>query len=308
MELSIETLAALPTTLIRSALAVWVGDHLDCPDADKEALRHRLQTIIDAASDADIEQMRATFRTAGDEWRLYPADPLAQRLTRTYMSAVATPYKITGEAHLHAFLASPARRRMVVCNHLSYTDTQVTDVVLWQAGLGDFAGRLVAVAGPKVYTEAWRRMASIALNTRKTAQSSVVASEQDALTPRELANVALQTLAHCAELMDAGMIVLLYPEGTRARDRRLQPFLRAAARYLNIEGVQVLPLAQEGGETMYPVDAPLMYPAEARLSFGEPFTPRDYPGKIGSLTEAHLRLSTLLPEPFRPREQAARVA
>ncbi|MSQ02138.1 MAG: 1-acyl-sn-glycerol-3-phosphate acyltransferase [Myxococcales bacterium] len=308
MELSIETLAALPTPLVRSALAGWVGDHLDCPTDAKHTLRLRLQEIIDAASDADIERMRGTFRTAGDDWRLYPADPLAQQLTRTYMAAVATPWIIHGEGNLRSFLGSPAQRRMIVCNHLSYTDTQVTDVVLWQAGLAEFAGRLVAVAGPKVYTEAWRRMASIALNTRKTAQSSVVASEQDTLTPRELANVALQTLAHCAELMDSGMIVLLYPEGTRARDGRLQPFLRAAARYLNIEGVQVLPLGQEGGETMYPVDAPLMYRAEARLSFGEAFTPREYPGKIGALTEAHVRLSALLSEPFRPHVDAARVA
>ncbi len=307
MELSIEVIASLPNALVRTGLAAWVAEHLEATPEERVALCTRLQVVIDTATDADIDKLRDTFTRAGDDWRLHLADPLARRLTRTYMAEAVFPWAIEGRENLASFLSSPARRRMVVCNHLSYTDTQVTDVVLSLAGLEDFAGRLVAIAGPKVYTDPWRRMASIALNTRKTAQSSTVASEQDTLTARELAVVALDTLAECGRLMDEGYIILLYPEGTRARERRLQPFLRAAARYLLIEGVEVLPLGQVGGELIFPVDSTIMVRQPATLVFGEAFTPREHGGKTAALAECHRRLAMLLPETHQPLEGAARV-
>lgn len=306
MELTIEGIAALSVDRVRRYLAAWVAAHLECDEATRDGLRARLQAVLDAATEAELDALRAAFLDAGSGWRLFRADPLAQRITRTYMAAAASPREVVGAEHLEQFLATPGRK-LVVCNHLSYTDTQVTDVVLAQAGLGAAADRLVAIAGPKVYTEAWRRMASIALNTRKTAQSNVLATEQDALTPRELAAIALETLADCGRLMDEGLVVLLYPEGRRSRDGRLQPFLRAAARYLAIEGVRVLPMAQTGGDTIFPVDAAVMRPGAARIVFGEAFSPKDHPGKTGAVAEAHRRVAALLPPEHRPLDGNAAV-
>lgn len=308
MDLSIELLASLSTPMIRSGLAAWVAQHLQDTDAARESLRVELQALLDQTDDAAITRMRETFAAAGDAWRFHPADPLSRAITRVFMNRVVAESEVLGGEHLEAFLAKPRQRRMVLCNHLSYTDTQVTDTVLVRAGFADVADRLVAVAGPKVYTDPWRRMASIALNTRKTAQSSAVASEQDTLTPRELAAVAFETMADCGRLMDEGYLVLLYPEGTRSRDGRLQPFLRAAARYLLIEGVEVLPLAQVGGERMFPRDAPALTPGRATLTFGAPFRPRDYPGKTATVDQAHTRIASLLPESHTPPAGAPRVA
>lgn len=300
MDMTIQSLSGLPAPVIRSALPAWVASHLDVGEAAQAELASELAKLVATATDADIRAMQAAFASAGEGWRLHPADPLARKLTRSYMSAVVQPWRFDGEAHLRAFLGSSSPRRMIVCNHLSYTDTQVTDVVLALAGHADVADRLVAIAGPKVYTESWRRMASIALNTRKTAQSSVVASEQDALTPRELAAIAFETLADCERLMDQGYIVLLYPEGTRSRDGRLQPFLRAAARYLGLPGLEVLPLAQTGGEAIFPIDARLMQRAAVSLRVGASFTPSACAGKWGALEAAHGALAGLLPEDQRP--------
>ena len=300
MEFSIERVAAMPTPLVRSALAPWVAGHLEATPEARAALAAQLQRIVDASSEGEIDQMRHTFANAGDAWRFHPADPLARRVTRAYMAAVVQPWSFQGLEPLNRFLASPAKRRMVVCNHLSYTDTQVTDVVLALAGLDSFADRLVAIAGPKVYTEPWRRMASIALNTRKTAQSSQVASEQGALSPRELAVVALETLADAVRLMDQGYIVLLYPEGTRARHGRLQPFLRAAARYLAIEGLEVMPVGQVGGERIFPMDATIMHQAAVNLVCGDSFLTANYTGKSAALDECHRRVAALLPDAYQP--------
>lgn len=307
MDVSIDLLASLTVPQVRTGLAAWVSGHLDADEDLREPLRLELQALLDASSDAAIEALRGTFARAGDAWRFHPADPLARAVTRVFMSHVVRTSTLAGTEHLEAFLAGPPARRLVVCNHLSYTDTQVTDVVFARAGLAAVADRLVAVAGPKVYTEPWRRMASIALNTRKTAQSSAVASEQDALGPRELAAIAFEAIADCARLMDEGYLVLLYPEGTRSRDGHLQPFLRAAARYLLIDDVRVLPMGQVGGEAMFPFEARGLRPGHATLTFGPSFASRDYPGKTTALAEAHVRVAGCLPPSHQPPEGGPRV-
>lgn len=294
MALRIEDLSALPVELVRSLLPDWVASHVDAPNATRSALVSSLRGLLESVDDAGILALRQEFAEAGEEYRLYPAVPLARRITRVFMAGLTADWTIDGAERLDRFLTSGPSRRMVICNHLSYTDTQVTDSVLAMAGRAEFADRLMAIAGPKVYTDAWRRMAAISLNTRKTAQSSAVATEQGALSPRELATIALDTIADCERRMDEGFIVLLYPEGTRSRDGALQPFLKAAGRYLLAPNLQILPMAQTGTDRIYPIDSAIMFAHPVRIVFGEPFVAADYPGKSGALGEAHRRVGELL--------------
>ncbi len=304
---SIEQIAALPVSTLRAVLPAWVASHAALPPDALAALQAALQARLDATSDDELATLLATFATAGEQYRLYPAVPFARGMTRTYMSALTPTWRVEGLDRLDAW-ASRGGRRMVVCNHLSYTDTQLTDSILCLEGRHAVADRLVAIAGPKVYTDAWRRLAAISLNTRKVAQSSAVATEQGALGPRELAQIAFDTLEDCTRLMDEGWIVLLYPEGTRSRTGRLQPFLRAAGRYLQIPGLQVIPMAQTGSERVFPIDAPKMYQDHVRIAFGEPFASADHPGKHGALAEAHRRVAALLPPEYRPASDAPAVS
>lgn len=300
MDLSLDEISALPLTMIRQFLPEWIAAHVAADDSVLDAIRADTRARVAAASDEELLAMQATFLSAGDEYRLYPAAPFARDVTRLFMAHLTAPGVVSGLDHLERFLTTGPRRRMVICNHLSYTDTQVTDVVLLKHGLAAVADRLVAIAGPKVYTDPWRRMAAIALNTRKTAQSSVVATEQDALGARELAAVARETIADCERLMDEGWIILLYPEGTRSRTGQLQPFLRASARYAALPDVQVLPMAQTGTDHVYPIGSEVMFPRPVALRFGEAFVAAEHPGKTGSLTEAWRRLAGLLPDGYRP--------
>lgn len=296
---SIDEIAAIPVPVARDLLAGWVAAHATLDPDGAAALTHRLQALVDSVGDDAIAGLLRTFRDAGAEYRLYPADPFARAVTRIYMRALTPTWSVEGLTQLDAFLAGGGRR-MVVCNHLSYTDTQITDSLLCLEGRDALADRLVAIAGPKVYTDAWRRLAAISLNTRKTAQSSAVATEQETLDARALAAVAFQTMEDCARLMDEGWVILLYPEGTRSRNGRLQPFLRAAGRYLRIEGLRVIPMAQTGTNHIFPIDDPLMHPWPATLAFGEPFEPAAVPGRHGAVEEAWRRVAALLPEPYQP--------
>lgn len=307
MDLTTEALAALQPAAIRSLLPHWIATHVSAPEDVSEEMRGAVAAVLAAVSDEQLVTLQQTFIAAGEGYRLHPADPVASRITRTFMRFLSPGWSVTGAEHLDSFLESGPRRRLIVANHLSYTDTQLTDSILCLSGRSAVADRLVAIAGPKVYTEPWRRMAAVALHTRKTAQSSAVATEQDAIGVRELAAIAFETIRDCEQLMDRGYIVLLYPEGSRSRTGRLGPFLRAASRYLAVADLQVLPLAQTGSEAVYPIDAPVMYPSPTQVAFGPAFNAGDHPGKGAALAEAHARLARLLPERYRPAEGAPAV-
>jgi len=299
---SIETIAGLPAEAIRQLLPDWVAAHVSAGPEVHDRMRVDVTAALEEASDQAVQTMQDTFLRAGDGYVLYPADPLARRITRAFMGQLSPGWQVEGRDALERFLTTGPRRRMIVCNHLSYTDTQLTDSILCLAGQAAVADRLVAIAGPKVYTDPWRRMAAVALNTRKTAQSSAVATEQANVTPRELAAIAFETIADCERLMDAGSLVLLYPEGSRSRTGRLRPFLRASSRYLQMGELQILPIAQTGSERVYPIDSPLMYAHPVRIAIGEPFLASEHPGKAVALAEAHRRVAALLPEPYQPAE------
>ena len=183
---------------------------------------------------------------------------------------------------------------LLLGNHRSYVDTQLTDLLIARQDPA-LADRLLAVAGPKVYADTFRRIAAIGLNTLKTAQSISVASEQALSSGREVARIAAQTVRQAEERMLAGDAVLLYAEGTRSRDGRLGPFLRGASCYARLPGLRVLPVALQGSEQVYPIDSPVLHPARVRLSIAPAFLAEGL-DRDALLQRAHEELRRLLGE------------
>ena len=110
---------------------------------------HPHLTIIkgDIRDQALLQTSRA-YSEAGADYGFYPADPMARQVGRVFMDSVVEESEVTGLEGLRK-----ARTRgpcVVVCNHLSYVDTQTTDVLLQRHGAIDIADALLAVAGPKV--------------------------------------------------------------------------------------------------------------------------------------------------------------
>jgi 1-acyl-sn-glycerol-3-phosphate acyltransferase len=294
--LGLQDIAAMPPSVFRGALPRWAASHVDPGIA--HVVGERVDAIVLDLPDEVLASLVHGYATLGEAWEAYRAHPAARRMMRALMDAVVPSAEVVGREGLESFLSGGARRRLIACNHLSYVDTQVTDIVLAREGYRDLADRLVAVAGPKVYTDAWRRLAALGLNTRKTVQSAAVATEQNALPPREMAAIARDTVLACEALMDEGYVVLLYPEGTRSRDGRMQPFLRAVGRYLAADGVHVLPLAQTGTETIFPRDAARMVPGAVRLAFGAPLAPSEDRGS--GVARAQAAIAELLPPDYAP--------
>ena len=114
---------------------------------------------------------------------------------------------------------------VIVANHLSYSDANVVEVVLRNAGANCLADRLTAIAGPKVYSSVTRRFSSLCFGTIKVPQSSERSSEDAVMNPSDLARAAAQ----------------------------MQQFLPGTARYLEVPGTRVLPIGIAGTEKLFPI-------------------------------------------------------
>ncbi len=256
-------------------------------------VRQAMEELLAQTGEEELSAALEALSRAGEAYERYPADPFARRLSRLYMACLVRPdSSVQGLEHLQQ--AAALGPVLLLGNHRSYVDTQLTDLLIARQDPA-LADRLLAVAGPKVYADTFRRIAAIGLNTLKTAQSISVASEQALSSGREVARIAAQTVRQAEERMLAGDAVLLYAEGTRSRDGRLGPFLRGASRYARLPGLRVLPVALQGSEQVYPIDSPVLHPARVRLSIAPAFLAEGL-DRDALLQRAHEELRRLLGE------------
>ena len=103
---------------------------------------------------------------------------------------------------------------------------------------------------------------------------------------RGAADSVRRMMARCRELLAQGSPVLLFPEGTRSVDGRLQPFKDGAFRLARDAGVPVIPVAISGThETLPKHGMVLRNRMDARVRVLEPLDPAAFPD-VASLREA----------------------
>ena len=266
-------------------------------DEAKGAVREGVGTVMSEATDDEVVALLQAFGKVGEGFKLHPADPLARRISHAFIPALIPSHEVVGlDRALAACAAGPT---LWLSNHFSYVDTQATDYLLALCGADDLAQRIVAVAGPKVYGTPFRKMASVCLNTLKTAQSTRLSHNQAELSPREVARIAINTLRTADAFAREGRPILVYAEGARSRTGRLQPFLKAVSKYARAPGIQVIPVSISGTAELYPIDAELMRPAPVRLVLGDPVPAEEF-GRVGALEECWRRVAAGLPEAHRP--------
>ena len=295
MDLDFSQVATLEPEVARALIPFWLQGYVQGDEAQKVAFSDAAAAALATVSDAALRQMLQEFGHAGKEYRLYPASAPARAVSRAAMATICRGLHLDGLDHLRAAVA--AGPCLLLSNHLSYVDTTITDLILHHHGATALADALVVVAGPKVYSSPFRRLAAISLNTLHTAQSSHLATNEAGLTPREVGRIALQTLGLATERMAEGQPVLLYAEGSRTRTGRLQPFLRAVSKYLRQPGLTVVPLAISGSDDVFPLGADQLRAAEVRLTVAEPLRPED---PQEALAEAWRRIAQALPERYQP--------
>jgi 1-acyl-sn-glycerol-3-phosphate acyltransferase len=292
-----DALLSLSTPQVRDVVPQFLAGYFSDQDPGLvEATRAGAEQVLRDASDDAIAHALTVYGEAGRDWRIYEADPVLRALSRDWMPRCMPTASVIGVENL----PQDTRGCLFVCNHLSYVDTQVTDSLLAVAG-AHCRDDVLVVAGPKVYTEPFRRVAATALNTLMTPQSGRLAHNANDMTQREVAVLAVQCMQLARAWMTERGPLLLYPEGSRSRSGRLGPFLRAAARYARGARL-VVPLAITGSEQLFAYDE-RMRVAEVTLRIGQPFVPGA--GKTAALEEAWARIGELLPDEYAPQPGTA---
>lgn len=296
MELDYNQVAAMEPALAREVIPVWLASYVDGGPEIDAAFAANAREALARTTDEELRALLGSFVSVGEAYQRYPAQPAARRVSRACMPVLVRDAVVRGLDRLREVARGPC---LLLSNHLSYVDTQVTDLLLARLAGEEFADGIYAVAGPKVYGSSFRRLAAISLNTLKTAQPSGLATNEAGLSPREVGRIALATVEEAGVLMAEGHPVLIYAEGSRTRTGRLQPFVRAVSRYAALPDVMVVPVAIGGTDELFPLDARTMRPASVQLTFCEPFPAAEL-GAKAAIDEAWRRVAAALPERHQP--------
>jgi 1-acyl-sn-glycerol-3-phosphate acyltransferase len=118
---------------------------------------------------------------------------------------------------------------------------------------------------------------------------------------------AIASVEKATEAMKAGQSFLIYPEGTRSPDGRLQEFKKGAVVMAINAGVPIVPMACSGAHRIMEKKSLVIHPGEIIVEFLEPidaskytFEERDVLNKI-----VHDAMAAALPEDQKPVEFSA---
>lgn len=104
---------------------------------------------------------------------------------------------------------------------------------------------------------------------------------------------AVESLRRAAAAVRAGTSLVVYPEGTRSRDGRVQPFKKGPFMVAAEAGVPVVPVAISGSGRVTPTKRIAVAPGPIRIAVGEPVDPHAHPGKEALLAEVRRRVIEL---------------
>ena len=259
---------APPTSLSRGVLIEAILQFFaEQTTGVRDEMRLALEREIDHAGAGALLAL-TTRLNAELGWSYYERDPLAQRIHHVLADRfVADGSGVEGLQQLAAVAGAPV---VIAANHLSYADANVVEVLLQRAGHAEYANRLTALAGPKVFSTRVRRFSSLCFGTIKVPQSTGVASGEAVLSEREVARAARQAINVAHDRMRAGDLLPMFAEGTRSRTAEMQPLLPAAARYLDVPNTWVIPAGLVGPEAMFPIESSRLRRARVSLHLGQP--------------------------------------
>ena len=109
-------------------------------------------------------------------------------------------------------------------------------------------------------------------------------------------------VAAAAKALAAGLHIIVYPEGTRSPDGRLQAFKKGPFFLAMETGAPVLPIAIWGTERMMRKGSSAMTPGEATMRVLPVIEPGDFASREALMVAVKAAIAAALPERMRPLE------
>jgi 1-acyl-sn-glycerol-3-phosphate acyltransferase len=231
-------------------------------------IRPRLAAFAERVSDEDLQHFIARMETTGGAWDYEEPDAVGREISHLVHSFILEP----GSELLHAERLDIARSHpgILLVNHLAYDDCNVVEHLMCKAGYADLGERLTAIVGPKVFMTTLRRVASLSFGTIKIPQSQSRASEEALMSPREAALISRRTIEAAHSRLEKGDLLLIFVEGTRSRDGRMQRALAGVSRYLDTPNAVLIPVGLVGSDRIQQIGNELLHPARVTATVGEP--------------------------------------
>lgn len=238
------------------------------PPQEIAEFRRRVSNVLAAADHDEIRNVLERIRTTGREWGYHPPDAFARRVHYAMADVVLTPDSCLEGGDVLDTAGSGSL--VFLPNHLSYSDANLFEILLHRAGHDRIADRLSVIAGPKVYSELFRRFSSLCFGTIKTPQSSSRSTGEAVMPPREVARLARASIQAAADRRAAGDHLLVFVEGTRSRTGGMQPTLAAISRYFEDGSPRLVPVGITGSDKLVPVEDERMHPTRVVVRIGRP--------------------------------------
>lgn len=104
---------------------------------------------------------------------------------------------------------------------------------------------------------------------------------------------AVEALQAAGRIVRGGTSLIVFPEGTRSRDGRVQPFKKGPFVVAMEAGVPVVPIAIAGAAALNPKRQLAVRPGHVRVEVGAPLTPADFADKSELLRAVRRRIIAL---------------
>ncbi len=219
----------------------------------------------------EIENFVEHFNNAGKTWGFYPGSTFV-RIFLDKVVDLLTNTNFIGKENVDSAFSllnkGSIDKLFIISNHISYGDANViaSEFSPFMKKY-DFKKDFSVVVGPKVYNNKFKKFSSLHFNSLLIAQSRSVATEDASVKYREVANATRKV---ARDIRKKVKILLIFPEGSRSRSKKLKTFLPGVFRLMNIPGnTAVLPVSIVGTEKLLPINATALNFSDLRLNVGD---------------------------------------